>query len=97
VVLDELAAEAGEDGRAVGKARAVLLADAGGRASDANTIRGDDATDRKITEEKGGEKSVREIDEERSRLRGQVQGGTESLSFSTEIAALVFPYRWRAV
>jgi hypothetical protein len=71
VVLDELAAEAGEDGRAVGEARAVLLADAGGRASDANTIRDDDATDRavapsgkltmiarpnQIAEEKGGRK-----------------------------------------
>ena len=31
VALDKLAAEAGEDGRAVGEARVVLLADAGGR------------------------------------------------------------------
>ena len=107
VVLDELAAEAGEDGRAVGKARAVLLADAGGRASDANTIRGDDATDRavapsgkltmiarpnQITEEKGGGKSAREIDEEGTRLCDRVQGGTESLCFSTGIPALPLPY-----
>lgn len=48
VVLDELAAEAGEDGRAVGKARAVLLADAGRRASDASAVRCDDATDRAV-------------------------------------------------
>ena len=38
VVLDELAAEAGEDGRPVGQARAVLLADAGGRAPDASAV-----------------------------------------------------------
>ena len=64
-----------------GEARAVLLADAGGRAPDANAVRCDDATDRavapsgkltmiarpnQIAEEKGGEKSVREIDKEGS-------------------------------
>jgi hypothetical protein len=36
---------------------------------------------------------VVEIDKEGSRLRGRVQGGTESLCFSTGLAALVFPYR----
>ena len=48
VVLDELAAEAGEDGRAVGEARAVLLADAGGRAPDARAVRSNVATDRDV-------------------------------------------------
>src|ERR1017187_10428274 len=37
-------------------------------------------------------KSVREIDKEGSRLRGRVQGGTESLYFSTAIPALPLPY-----
>src|ERR1019366_10039353 len=96
-------AEAGEDGRAVGEARAVLLADAGRRTPDASAVRCDVATDRavapsgkltmiarpnQIAEEKGGGKSVREIDKEGSRLRGRVQGGTKSLCFSTGIAAL---------
>src|SRR5664280_1097333 len=69
-------------GRAAGKERAVLLADAGRRAPDANSVRCDDATDRdvapsgkltmiarpvnRIAEEKGGGKSVREIDKEGS-------------------------------
>jgi hypothetical protein len=35
----------------------------------------------RIAEEKGEGKSVREIDKEGSRLRGRVQGGTESLPF----------------
>ena len=48
VVLDELAAEAGEDGRAVGEARAVLLADAGGRTPDASAVHCDVATDRAV-------------------------------------------------
>ena len=34
VILNELAAEASEDGRAAGEARAVLLADAGRRTPD---------------------------------------------------------------
>ena len=112
VVLDELAAEAGEDGRAVGEARAILLADVGRRAPDASAVRCDDATDRavapsgkltmiarpnQIAEEKGGGKSVREIDEEGSRLRGRVQHGTESLWFSTAIAALVLQYPLGAI
>jgi hypothetical protein len=42
----------------------------------------------RIAEEKGGGKSVREIDKKGSRLRGRVQCGTESLCFSTAIAAL---------
>ena len=42
----------------------------------------------RIAEEKGGGKSVREIDKEGSCLCGRVQGGTESLYFSTGIAAL---------
>ena len=104
VVVNEFAAEAGEDGRAVGEARAVLLADAGRRTPDASAVRCDVATDRavapagkltmiarpvnRIAEEKGGGKSVREIDKKGSRLRGRVQCGTESLCFSTAIAAL---------
>jgi hypothetical protein len=48
VVLHELAAEAGEDGRAVGGARAVLLADAGRRTPNARAVRCDDATDRAV-------------------------------------------------
>ena len=48
VVLNELAAEAGEDGRTVGKARSVLLVAVGRRTSDPNTVRGDDATHRAV-------------------------------------------------
>ena len=65
--------EAGEDGRTAGNACTALLADAGGRAPDANAARCDDATDRtvaasgkltmiagpnQIAEDKGGGKSV---------------------------------------
>jgi hypothetical protein len=50
-----------------------------------------------IAEEKGGGKSVREIDKEGSQLRGRVQGGTESRCFSTAIAALVLQYPSGAV
>jgi hypothetical protein len=50
-----------------------------------------------IAEEKGGGKSVREIDKEGSRLRGRVQGGTESLCFTTGIAAFVLQYPSGAV
>ena len=72
-------------GRAADEACAVLLADAGGRAPDANAVRCDDATDCdvaasgkltmfarpviRVAEEKGGGKSVREIDKEDSLLR----------------------------
>ena len=48
VVLDELVAEAGEDGRAVGEARVVLLADAGGRTPDASAVHCDVAGDRAV-------------------------------------------------
>jgi len=71
VVLNELAADAGEDGRAVGETRAVLLADAGRGAPDASAVHCDAATYRavapsgkltmiarpnQIAEEKGGGK-----------------------------------------
>ncbi len=46
LVADESAATTGEDGRTAGEACSVLLADAGGRASDARTVRCDVATDR---------------------------------------------------
>ena len=74
VVAYQPSAEAGEDGRAVGEARAVLLADAGGRVPDARAVRSNVATDcdvapsgkltmiarpNQIAEEKGGGKSVR--------------------------------------
>ena len=45
-----------------------------------------------IDEEQGRGKSVREIDIEGSQLRVRTQHGTELSRFSTEIAALVFPY-----
>ena len=48
VVAYQPSAEAGEDGRAVGEARAVLLADAGGRAPDARAVRSNVATDRDV-------------------------------------------------
>jgi len=107
VILNELAAEASEDGRTADQACPLLLADAGRRTPDPSAVRSNVAADfdvtasgkltmiarpNQIAEEKGGEKSVREIDEEGSRLRVQVQGGTESLCFSTGIAALPLPY-----
>ena len=112
VVAYQPSAEAGEDGRTAGEARPVLLAATGRRAPDARAVRCDDATDRtvadsgkltmiarpnQIAEEKGGGKSVREIDKEGSQLRGRVQGGTESRCFSTAIAALVLQYPSGAV
>ena len=82
LVSDQFAAAVGEDGRTTGKACAVLLADAGGRTPDASAVHCDVATDRavaasrkltmiarpvnRIAEEKGGGKSVREIDKEGS-------------------------------
>ena len=48
LVADQLAAAVGEDGRATGKACAVLLADAGGRTPDKSTVRGDVAEDRAV-------------------------------------------------
>ena len=48
LVFDQPAAAVGEDGRATGKACAVLLADAGRRTSDANTVRGDVTQDRVV-------------------------------------------------
>jgi len=48
LVADQLAAAVGEDGRAAGKACAVLLADAGGRTFDAHTVRGDVTQDRVV-------------------------------------------------
>jgi len=47
-VTDQSAEEVGEDGRAAGQTCAVLLARAGGRASDARAVRGDVATHREI-------------------------------------------------
>jgi hypothetical protein len=38
-----------------------------------------------IAEEKGGEKSVREIDKEGSQLRGRTQHGTESPRFRPQL------------
>jgi len=49
VVLDELTATVGEDGRTAGEASAVLLADAGGGTPDANTILSDGAQDRDVS------------------------------------------------
>ena len=48
LVSDQPAAAVGEDGRAAGKACAVLLDDAGGRTFDANTVRGDVTQDRDV-------------------------------------------------
>ena len=48
LVSDQFAATVGEDGRSVGKACAVLLADVGGGTSDANKVRGDVAQDRAV-------------------------------------------------
>ena len=45
LVADQFAAAAGEDGRPVGQARAVLLADAGGERTDAAVVWGDGAKD----------------------------------------------------
>ena len=45
LVADQLATAAGEDGRAVGEARPVLLAAVSGRSSDAAGVRGDSAED----------------------------------------------------
>jgi hypothetical protein len=45
-----------------------------------------------IAEEKGGGKSVREIDEEQSQLSGRVHGGMESLCFSTTNVVLVLQF-----
>ena len=48
VVVDQPTTTVGEDGRATGKACAVLLADAGGRTPDKSTVRGDVAQDRAV-------------------------------------------------
>ena len=53
VVVDQLAAAAGEDRRTVGKARAVLLADAGGRTPDESTVLGDVAQDCAVADTDG--------------------------------------------
>ena len=45
IVVDESATKIDEDRRLVGQARAVLLADAGRKPSDAAAVRGDGATD----------------------------------------------------
>ena len=45
LVADEFTAAAGENGRPIGQARAVLLAAAGGKRPDAAAVRGDGATD----------------------------------------------------
>ena len=45
LVVDEPAAAPGQDGRAVGEARAVLLAPAGGESPDPTPVRGDAAAD----------------------------------------------------
>ena len=48
LVLDQLAAATGEDGRPIGETRPVLVAPAGRERSDAALVRGDGATHRDV-------------------------------------------------